>query len=680
MRSWLRAAILCCLFAVLPAGGAIAAEPDASWVDLVPGADRIGPLDGEPPAAPVFRGDELAGYVFSTRAVVNSTGFSGKPLDIAVGIDLRARITGARVVEQHEPILIIGIRPEDIDAFVARYVGRGIEEPIRVVRRGAGPGEVEAIAGATVSSLVINNAILTAARAVATSRGLIAGGRIDLASFEPLGFAELVADGSIVRRAWTVGEIDALLAPRQGAVFPPGDPDDLFVELVTGLATPARIGRNLLGDQLYEHVLSELELGDQLVFVAGRSRWSFKGTEWRRAGVFDRLRLIQGDRTFGFRAAQHRRLDRLAAADAPPFRELALFTVPRGSGFDPARPWRLQLRVDGRNPAGEVVSTEVELAYRLPSRYIRRTGATAGPPLWQDVWRQRWPDVTVLVAALALLTGLLFAQEKLARNRRALGILRTGFLVFSLFWVGWYAGAQLSVINVLTFAHALLTEFRWEFFLLEPLIFVLWSYVAVVMLFWGRGVYCGWLCPFGALQELLNALARRARVPQLELPFNLHEGLRSLKFVIFLAIFAVSLGSMELAQELAKVEPFKTAIVLRFAREWPFLLYAAGLLAAGLFVRRLFCRYLCPLGGALAIPARMRQFEWLRRRRQCGSECRICQVQCPVGAIQPEGHIHPGECIYCLRCQANYWDDTLCPPLIQRRQRRERQRAAAAAR
>ncbi len=654
-----------------------AAEPVASWLDLVPGTDRIGNVEGEPPAAPVFRGEELAGYVFSTRAVVNSTGFSGKPLDVAVGIDMQARITGARVVEQHEPILIIGVKPGDIDAFVARYVGRGIDEPIRVVRRGAGPGDVDAIAGATVSSLVINNAILTAARAVATSRGLVAGGTLDLATFEPLDFTQLLADGSVVRRGWTVGQIDARLAPMQATVFPPGDPDHLFVELATALATPARIGRNLLGDQLYERVLSELGLGDQLIFVAGRGRWSFKGTEWRRSGIFDRIRLVQGDRTFTFRAEQHRRLDQLAAAGAPAFRELALFVLPRDSGFDPTRPWRLQLRADGRTGGGETVSTTVELEYRLPSRYIREAPRTSGPPPWQDVWRQRWVDVAVLGVALLVLTGLLFAQEKLAQNRRVLGVIRTGFLLFSLVWIGWYAAAQLSVINVLTFAHALLTGFRWEFFLLEPLIFVLWSYVAVVVLFWGRGVYCGWLCPFGALQELLNALARRARVPQLELPFNLHEGLRSLKFVIFLAIFAISLGSMEAAQQLAEVEPFKTAIVLRFVREWPFVLYAAGLLVAGLFVRRMFCRYLCPLGGALAIPARMRQFEWLRRRRQCGTECRICQVQCPVGAIQPEGHIHPGECIYCLRCQANYFDDTVCPPLIQRRQRRERREAAA---
>ena len=107
-----------------------------------------------------------------------------------------------------------------------------------------------------------------------------------------------------------------------------------------------------------------------------------------------------------------------------------------------------------------------------------------------------------------------------------------GFLSFTLLWLGWYATAQLSVLNVLTFATALRTEFRWEMFLLEPLMFILWGYIAVALLFWGRGPFCGWLCPFGALQELTNKLARRLKLPQLKIPFWLHERLWPIKYVV----------------------------------------------------------------------------------------------------------------------------------------------------
>ena len=276
----------------------------------------------------------------------------------------------------------------------------------------------------------------------------------------------------------------------------------------------------------------------------------------------------------------------------------------------------------------------------------------------------------------SVLAAIFFGQNWLAARPKLLLRVRLGFLTFTLVWLGWYAAAQLSVVNVLTFTDALRSGFRWEAFLLEPLIFILWAGVAAALVLWGRGPFCGWLCPFGALQELLNQGARRLGVPQLTLPWWLHERLRSLKFLVFLALLAVSLGSTGLAHQLAEVEPFKTAIVLRFWREPWFVAWALLLLGMGLFVERAFCRYLCPLGAALALPARLRQFEWLKRHRQCGVECRICQLQCPVGAIQPEGPIHPGECIYCLHCQANYRNDRVCPPLIERRKRAERRAAA----
>ena len=49
-----------------------------------------------------------------------------------------------------------------------------------------------------------------------------------------------------------------------------------------------------------------------------------------------------------------------------------------------------------------------------------------------------------------------------------------GSLVFTLVWIGWIANAQLSVVNVLTFANSLMTDFSWTYFLLAPLIFILW--------------------------------------------------------------------------------------------------------------------------------------------------------------------------------------------------------------
>ena len=153
-----------------------------------------------------------------------------------------------------------------------------------------------------------------------------------------------------------------------------------------------------------------------------------------------------------------------------------------------------------------------------------------------------------------------------------------GFLTVTLVFLGWYANAQLSVVNLMALFGALTSGFSWQAFLLDPLTFILWFSVAAALIFWGRGAYCGWLCPFGALQELTNQIARKLHIPQWTLPWGLHERLWPIKYMIFLGLFGVSLMSIEQAEHLAEVEPFKTAIILKFVRAWPFVAYAAALL------------------------------------------------------------------------------------------------------
>ena len=278
----------------------------------------------------------------------------------------------------------------------------------------------------------------------------------------------------------------------------------------------------------------------------------------------------------------------------------------------------------------------------------------------------------MLTAALVLLTAVFFFQDWLARRPVLTDRFRLAFLLFTLFGIGFYANAQLSVVNVMTFFNALITDFRWDYFLMEPLIFTLWFAVAASLMFWGRGAFCGWLCPFGALQELLNRAAKAVRIPQIEVPWWLHERAWALKYMIFMVLIGISLYSLSLAEKLAEVEPFKTAIILKFVREWPYVLFAVTLLAAGLFIERFYCRYLCPLGAALSIPGKVRLFEWLKRYKQCGSPCQRCAADCMVQAIHPEGQINANECLYCLHCQTLYHDSQRCPVVIQRTLRNER--------
>jgi len=303
---------------------------------------------------------------------------------------------------------------------------------------------------------------------------------------------------------------------------------------------------------------------------------------------------------------------------------------------------------------------------------------TEEEPVWLTLWRERIPEIAILMAGLGFLTLLLVFQDWLARHPTLLGRLRTGFLVYTLIFLGWYALAQLSVVNVLTFVQSIMHGFQWQSFLIDPLLFILWSFVAMTLLLWGRGVYCGWLCPFGALQELSFQLGQRFGLRAFEMPQMVHERLWALKYIILLGLFGLSLQSLTLAQQVSEVEPFKTAITLRFLREWGFVLYAGGLVVVGLFNRKFFCKYLCALGAALTIAGKFRIFDWLRRHRECGRPCQVCAIECEVQAIKKNGEINPNECHYCLDCQVTYWNEHKCPPLVEKRKRREKGERARA--
>ena len=169
----------------------------------------------------------------------------------------------------------------------------------------------------------------------------------------------------------------------------------------------------------------------------------------------------------------------------------------------------------------------------------------------------------------------------------------------------------------------------------------------------------------------LNKTAQFLHVPQLRVSAVVQERLWVVKYLAAVAVIGLIFVSVDLADRAAELEPFKTVITVKLQREWPFVTYALALLAAGLFVERFYCRFLCPLGGSLSLAGRVRMFDWLKRKPQCGTQCRICESDCPLGAIQATGEINFNECLQCLDCQVDYYDNERCPPLIQRRNRKE---------
>jgi len=616
------------------------------------------------PGWTVRQGDRVIGYLASTWEVAGSVGYSGRPLDVLVAITPQAVIAGAVLMRNDEPILTLGIRDSQIADYVAAFRGYDLKEPVR--QGEPDPHLPDVISRATVSTGVIRDGILRTARALAGGRGLIAGaGGIDRISFVQTGWQGLIETGALAETRVPMSEAARALAGAQ--VVPEPGPGD-FLRLWVGIVDTPTVGQSLFGQQPFSRAMGSLGLGEAALVVMSQGAQSHRGTAWRRSGVFDRVAVVQGDVRWQPEADRYSMIRALAAEGAPEMKEISIFALP--AAIDPTLPFRVEIRAAraAASGGGEVAMT-IPLDYTLPAEF-RAAPAAAEVPLWESVWAAKRPEIAIVATMLGVLTLILFAQETITRRPRLWLGLRLGFLMVTFLVLGIGLNGQLSVVQVVAFLHSLLTGFRWETFLIEPVIFLLWGFVALGLLFWGRGVYCGWLCPFGALQELANVAAERLGVRQIAVPQALHERLWVIKYTLFVAILALSFHSMHDAILLSEVEPFKTAISLRMVRAWPFVLFVAVLLFAGLFIERFYCRYLCPLGAGLAIPAKLKIFDWLKRRPQCGRECRLCETRCTVGAIDPLGRINVNECVLCLRCQVIMNDAATCP-VLKRRARTE---------
>lgn len=677
--------------------------------ELFPAADRLGEPLGSPPVAEAFSDGELIGYVFLNSDFVNSTGYSGKPIHQLIALDTDGIIRRVLLVEHHEPIVLIGIPESRITAVLENYVGLDIGV---LVRNTGQQHQFDAVTGATVTVMVMDDTIIRSAIKVARRFGLsgLTAERkstgpkatvnmepLDRALWEPADWSTLLHDGSIASLKLTLAQINTAFenSDSEAAAARPeeGHPEEAFINLYAAMVSIPAIGLSVLGESEYNNLLKRLEPNQQAIVLAGIGRFSFKGSGYVRGGIFDRFKITQGDTSIRFHDYQHKRLRQVAADGAPELQDVDLFRIPTELEFDAAQPWQLELLVGRSVGPVEKVFLTFDLDYRTPDKYLLfpkpKPGqalweslglpdpTAADSPLWMKMWVLKIPEVLVLLAALGALTLIFFFQDWLVKRPLLTDRVRLGFMIFTLFGIGWYANAQLSVVNILAVFNALVSGFDWSYFLMEPLLFILWGSVAAALLFWGRGPYCGWLCPFGALQELINRIAKWVKIPQITLPWGLHERLWALKYLIFLLLFGFSFHSLEWAERLAEVEPFKTAIILKFMREWPFVLFAVAVLVPGLFIERFYCRYLCPLGAALAIPGRLRMFSWLKRYKQCGSPCQRCSNQCMVQSIHPEGEIDVNECMYCLHCQVVYYDEHACPVMIQKRLKKQRAAASA---
>lgn len=632
---------------------------------------------------------EVLGYAFETDDIARIPAYSGEPVNVLVAIDTTGRIVASDVLEHHEPILLIGIPEQKLFDFNRQYLGLMSTDTVKIggLQSEDSIIHVDGVSGATVTVMVVNLAIMRAAKKVAKEKGIISydeaaaqpAATVKQDVFEVSNWITMTGDGSIRRMTLKNSDIEASFKGTEGELKQPlseEEGEQSFIDLYyTQLDVPT-MGKNLLGDAEYQWLKDTLKPGEFALGLMGNG-FSFKGSGYVRGGIFDRIQIHQGDNVFSFRDLDQYRINDLYAQGTPDFAEKSIFIIREHHEFDPGRDWQIELLVRRQTGPLDSLFSSFKTFYQPLDKYLDRPAVVAledpaDIPLWKQVWNDKQLPVTILIISMILVIIVIFLQDWLVKFPTFLHTFRRAFLIYTVVFVGWFSLGQISVVNVFTFAQALMANFQWQTFLLDPVIFCLWVFVAVTMLLWGRGIFCGWLCPFGALQELLGELAVKLKIPQYVVPFAIHERLWAVKYLILLGLFGLSLESLQTAEVYAEVEPFKTVFLLQFDRDWPFILYAASLLIVSLFSRKVYCRYICPLGAALAVPSGIRLFDWLKRRKDCGQPCQLCAVECEIGAIEKNGEINLRECHHCLDCQVTYMNDNKCPPLIVKKRKQNR--------
>ncbi len=624
--------------------------------DALPGATSFAPLEGTPFMVGVDAEGEVRGWVGLSTQVVDIVAYSGKPLATLVGLDPDGNIAGVRLIHHSEPILLTGIPESVLHEFCALYPGYPATQHIVVgTSRDANAVSVDVISGATVTTLAQNRTILETALAIGSAVGVV-----DLAVARPGHFVEEEAPWS-----WAQMQAEGVFGHLVVTNRDMGrDRDGEFVDLTYAIADAPQIGRALLGDELYEHALEEIGEGQHLFVILGNGSSSFKGSAFVRGGIFDRVRVDQGFVEIVFRDTDYRNLSSPRLEGAPRFREGAVF-VTNGGFLDPGQPFDLIFlgsRYDGRGGFTRDFR-EFRSTLQLPSSLYVYDGPDPNEPMWVQAWRNRTVHATFLAIYLMFVIFVFAARRWSTADAKRLRRLHVFSMTIGLFGIGMMMRSQPSVTQMLTLIESLIHEWRWELFLSEPLIMLFWVFIFVVSLIWGRGLFCGWICPYGALTELLFDIRKFLRIPDYELPDWIHLKLRYLRYFILLALIPIFLFDSILGEQLAEVEPFKSTFLVPFwTRHWGFGVYWVALAVWSVFTFRPFCRYICPLGAGLAVFNSFR-FSGPRRRSFC-TNCKICTKGCEPKAIRPDGTIDARECLSCMECEANYRAEEVCPPLI----------------
>ena len=260
---------------------------------------------------------------------------------------------------------------------------------------------------------------------------------------------------------------------------------------------------------------------------------------------------------------------------------------------------------------------------------------------WGDILRPQAVDLVLLTGFIAL--ALVGFFRKSVRLKYATLAVAVGYL-------GFVKSSLVSISDVFRLTDMSLPPFKYS------LAWYLFSgFVVVSTLLWGR-LYCGRVCAYGALTQLMDGvMPARMRI---DVPKSLEARAAWIKYGLLFAVLVYFLVTRDIALPVRYAEPFWMFSLFGTTGMW---IGLAVLLTATLFVRNLYCRFLCPVGAMLGLISNLTVFK-IKRWSECKS-CKICEKTCEWGAIRGP-KIVERECVRCDDCERLYLDQQKCPHWI----------------
>ncbi|MFM7698769.1 MAG: 4Fe-4S binding protein, partial [Limnohabitans sp.] len=527
----------------------------------------------KPDAKPV-----LKAYVFETVDFEPVRGYGGKPINVMVVMDPAGNYLASKLLDHKEPLFRSEAGIAKLSRFTEQYAGLSTQHNIQIFahtatpRRDANYAALFGVQAGTVTAKAIDKTIVLSAASVAMAHaeaqamGMIAGAGASGTqqkpvneSYSPLTWDTLLSRGMVSEQEFTRAQIEKPFAGTKSAgsdKLAAENPDEIALKLHVALVSVPAIGRNLLDNDGWRLLATNRRQAQALLVTESgpMSRMNYESQRIQEDLPFE---VRQNGQTLKLRVMSY---DKVLRVPGYPETTRAYFlVVDSATSLDPGSAFELDLKWGRR--FGSFPNQVVNVSFPLNYNYHGWRAAWYGlldtdiaEWEWFNAWQSRSVEIGVLLVALVVLTLGLVMQKRMSSGSRQLKWLRSAYLVFTLGFIGWYAQGQLTIVNI----TAALDELRHGgdllFFMNDPMTVILWLFVAGSLLVWGRGTFCGWLCPFGAMQELISMVTQAVGLRHRRLKTVLDKKLKMIKYAVLVVILGGVWFSPSFAEVAAEVE------------------------------------------------------------------------------------------------------------------------------